>query len=194
MSVIAFSPAIGPVPLSCVLSEKHLSEIELTENPIETGAKVNDHATVKSKKVSFDVADENAASTFNALVRFQESRVPFVLVTGLTVYDNMLIKSIDADRDETFSRVLRAKIDIQEAVIVSTATAAVNESAAPTPRGKAGGKKSTSAASPSKSASKDAVTADRATGTVSRGDSPTKSVPASSNKSILSSLGGGNAS
>ena len=60
MTVIAFSRAIGPVPINCILSEKHTSEVEITGNPIETGAEVNDHAYVKPKKVILEVADRNA--------------------------------------------------------------------------------------------------------------------------------------
>ena len=191
MPVIAFSSAIGPVRLDCTVSEKHTSTIEITENPIETGAKINDHAYIEPKRVSLDVADQGGALTFQALVRFQETRVPFTLVTGLNVYRNMLIKSIDADRDATFSKVLRARIDLQEALIVSTATAAVDgNEASQTSKGAAGGKKSTSAASPSKSLAKGRVTAARATGTVVRGDSPTATVPAAKQSSILKSVFG----
>ena len=44
MSVIAFSSTIGPIPIDCVLLEKNITEIDITENPIETGAMVHDHA------------------------------------------------------------------------------------------------------------------------------------------------------
>lgn len=165
MSVIAFSRAIGPVPIACVLSEKHISQIEISEIPIETGARITDHAYIMPKKVTLDIADANAAATFAALVRFQESRVPFILVTGLTVYRDMLIKSIDADRDAKTSRILSAKVECQEAIIVGTAyTGSEGES------GKAGGTKSTRAAKPSAGNTGDANTANRAAGPVQRGD------------------------
>ncbi len=156
MSVIAFSRAIGPVPISCVLREKHESQIEISEIPIETGAKITDHAYVMPKKVMLEIADANATATFSALVRFQESRVPFTLVTGLTVYRDMLIKSIEADRDSSKSTILSAKVEIQEAIIVNTAYAASSGKG-----GKAGA---------TKAGAKDAKTADRASGTVTKGD------------------------
>src|SRR5690606_24150404 len=145
MSVIAFSSAIGPVPISCVLAEKHVSEIEISEIPIETGAKISDHAYVMPKKVRLEIADANAAATFASLVRFQESRVPFVLVTGLSVYRDMLIRSIEADRDAKTSRVLSAKVECQEVIIVGTAYTA---SEGGSKSGKAGGSKSSKAAKP----------------------------------------------
>lgn len=171
MSVIAFSSVIGPVPISCILTEKHESGLEITLNPVEFGADITDHAYVRPKRVTLDIADAGAALTYNDLVRFQESRVPFTLVTGLSLYRNMLIKSLDADRDASFSRVLRCKVELQEIIIVDTAYAAADGSDAPQ-AGKPGGEKSTQAARPTKGRAGDAATADRASGTVQRGDAP----------------------
>jgi hypothetical protein len=187
-SIFAFSTAIGPVPIDCVLREKHSSTIEITEIPIETGAKVTDHAVVNPKKLSLEVADGQATASFNALVRFQESRVPFTVVSGLKVYTNMLIKSIDADRDASFSRVLRAMVDLQEVIIVGTSYAAdPGGSGGSTPRGNAGGRKSTRAAPPSSERAKDAATANRSSGTVQRGDAGVSSA-APADQSFLSSF------
>lgn len=185
MSVIAFSPNVGPIRFDCVISEDHVSEIEITGNPIETGAEVNDHAYVKPKQVTLDVADNNAALIYNALVRFQETRIPFFMITGLTLYKNMLIQSIDAKRDKTTSRILRATIVLREVIIVSTGTAPAGSSGSGT-QSRAGGSNSRGARTPSREASTNPVTADRAGGTVSRGDTPSVSVPPAQNRSILS--------
>lgn len=181
MTAIIFSRRIGPVPIDCVVSERHTSEIEITGNPIETGAEVNDHAYVMPKRVTLDVVHGDVAATYAALVRFQEARIPFVLVTGLTAYPNMLIKAVNADRDRSFSRVLRATIDLQEVIIVSTAYAAAT---GPRSGGQPGGANSTGAAPPAASATSDPATASRATGTVQRGDVPTTSVPAPRQQSL----------
>lgn len=186
MSVIAFSSAIGPVGIDCVITERHSSELDITEIPIETGAKITDHAIIIPKRLTLDVADSGAAATYAALVAFQESRIPFSLVTGLTIYNNMLIKRIDADRDATFSRILRCRCDLQEVIIVSTTYAASPDGDATGTRGKAGGTKSTRAAPPASERSGDAVTGDRSTGTVQRGDAAVTTAPADS--SILRSV------
>lgn len=191
MSVIAFSSAIGPVPIECFISERHSSELDITEIPIETGAKVTDHAVIVPKRLTLDVADAGAAATFAALVAFQETRVPFTLVTGLTIYNNMLIKRIDADRNATFSRILRCRCDLQEVIIVSTSYAADPEGDSTGERGKAGGKKSTRAAPPSIERSGDAATADRATATQQRGDAGVTTAPA--NQTFLKAITGGSA-
>lgn len=188
-SIFAFSTAIGPVAIDCVMTEKHSAELDITEIPIETGAKVTDHAVVMPKKLGLDIANDAATATFNALVRFQESRVPFSIVSGLKVYSNMLIKRIDAERDATFSRVLRAKVDLQEIIIVSTAYAADPDGTTSGQRGAAAGTKSTRAAPPSAERAKDTATANRASGTVQRGDAGVTAA-STADQSYLSSFFG----
>lgn len=188
MAAIAFSRAIGPVPISCVIREQPRSELEITEIPIETGAAVTDHAYPTPKKVTLEVADEGAAATFAALVRFQESRVPFTLVTGLSVFRNMLIKKIEGDRDKDSSRILKATIDLQEVIIVDTAYATADPDGRAPGAGNPGGDKSTRAARPTSSRAGDPATANRAAGTVHSGDNATK--PVSNGTSILNRVFG----
>lgn len=183
MSVIAFSRAIGPIPINCILSEDHTSEIEITGNPIETGAEVNDHAYIKPNQVVLEIADRNAAAMYNTLKRFQESRVPFYLVTGLSVYEDMLIASIDATRDKTNSTILRATVVCRQVIIVSTGSTTgdgENQSS-----GKPGGKKSTKASKPTSQSATNSVTADKAASTVQTGDNPTSTVAPAKTQSIL---------
>ena len=192
MTIIAFSRAVGPIPLNCIISEQHTSEVEITGNPIETGAEVNDHAYVKPKKVILEVADRNAAALYNALVRFQESRVPFYLVTGLSVYKDMLIQAIDATRDKTHSTILKATVSLQQVIIVSTGSAPGGSD--PQPSGKPGGAESTGAARPSAQAANNPVTADRTASTVQAGDNLTNSVAPAKSRSLLSQAFGGGSS
>lgn len=184
MPAIAFSRTIGPVPIDCVVSERHTSEIAITEIPIEDGARITDHAFVLPKKVTLDIANDNAAAAFNALVAFQESRVPFVMVTGLKVYTNMLIKNLSAERDATFSSILRCTCDLQEILIVSTAYAADT-----TGTGDPNSTSSTSSNVNSQAAT-DSATADRTAGTTLRGDSATSTVPSGNDSSILKQISG----
>ena len=185
---ILFSGLIGPIPVSVIVRESHQSNLGITELPIETGAKITDHAYVEPKRISLEFADAYAAATYNALVRFQESRVPFTFVSGLFVYNNMLIKSLSADRDFAFSSVLNGKAELQEIIIVSTSYTAAEGGDSPTQSGKPGGEKSTKAARPLTERSGDAVTGDRAAATTLRGDAVTRTVPAAENRSILSSV------
>lgn len=192
---ILFSSKIGPVKIDVVISEDHHNELGITANPIETGAEVNDHAYVKQKQVKLAIGSYNAVATYNALVQFQESRVPFVLVTGLSVFKNMLIRSMDMTRDKDFSTVLNGTVDLYEIIIVDTAYASGNADSDEVAKqtGKPGGEKSTRAARPIKERAggidpnDKQINQSRQTGTLNRGDVVTKPiVPV--NKSILSRL------
>jgi hypothetical protein len=196
MPAILFSGAIGPVLVSVIISEGHQSSLGITENPIETGAKVTDHAYVMPKKLTLEFADANAAATYNALVRFQESRQPFTVVSGLYLYRNMLIKDLSADRDKQFASVLSGRCELQEIIIVSTAYAvsqggsdgaATGQGSAANPASGAQGK----AATPSSSTTTPGPTADRASGTVVRGDVPGSTIAPARNQSILHGMFGG---
>lgn len=196
MSVIAFSSIIGPVPIGCVISESHSSTIEITGNPIETGAEVNDHAYVKPKEVTLDIADANAALTYNAIVAFQESRVPFYLITGLKLYKNMLVQAIDAYRDKDNYAVLKATVYLREVIIVSTSTSSSSQSSGGSgasgggKKAQPGGTKSRKSVTPSKASSANPSTANRASGTVTRGDTPARATPPAKSQSLAKSLFG----
>lgn len=181
MAVILFSGAIGPVAVDVVMREVHETRLGITEQPIETGAKITDHAYVEPKKLMFEFADGNAVSTFNALVQFQEAREPFTVVSGLYVYTNMLIANLSAERDATYSRILKGKAEMQEVIIVSTAYASSEgESGSARSKGKKGGKKSTQSGKPAKSSTTGSATQDRASSTSMRGDVNSSTVQNSS--------------
>lgn len=191
MPIIAFSSTIGPVPIDCVVSENHTSTLDVTSIAVESGAKITDHAVVQPKSVSLEIADRGAAATYAALVAFQESRVPFTLVTGLSIYRNMLIKSVGVPkRDRTNAHILSCKVDLTEAIIVDTAYAADPEGDATGQRGAAGGKNSTRAAAPAPERAKDSVTADRASGTGQRGDSGVRTASPADAVAVKSANGG----
>lgn len=141
---------------------------------------------MEPKRLTLEIGDENAALTYAALIRLQESRVPFTIVSGLKIYKNMLIKSITADRDAKFANVLSGTVDLQEAIIVSTAYVSTEGEANDAKSdGKPGGEKSTRAARPTSERAGDKVTGDRAAGTTMRGDIAEQSVTGPENRSIM---------
>ncbi len=174
MSIIFYNSAIGPIPVSVIMKERHSSSIGITELPIETGAKITDHSYVEPKKLELEFVDENAALTYMALVRFQESRVPFNIISGLYIYKSMLIKDIHAERDYQTSCILSGSALLQEVILVRTAKTKSEEGDK-----KAAGNGDT----------KDKTTKDRTDGPASRGDQPTKP-NRSIVKTIISGSGG----
>jgi hypothetical protein len=129
MSFVALSRFIGPVPLDVVMRETHESDLAITTNPVEFGADVADHAYLEPKRLVLEAIagsrGGNAASiaaAFQALTRLQETRMPFDIVTGVTLYRNMLIERLTVTRDSFFSRVLLFTAELREVIIVDTET------------------------------------------------------------------------
>ena len=108
----------------------HSIELEVTENPIETGAAVVDHAYVKPAQVTMKVMMSDvhqslypgqftgtrfrSTNAWHVLKKLQGDRIPFNIFTRLGLYENMLITSLQAsDTADTF-RALSATVTLRE--------------------------------------------------------------------------------
>lgn len=122
MSCILVSRSIGGVFIDVVISEEHESEMSIAEHPVEKGAKISDHAWRERRYVKLEgVVDQSRAmSAYRQLLDAQERAEPFSLVTGLMVYENMLIERITATRDKDHARVLKFEAECREVIIVNT--------------------------------------------------------------------------
>lgn len=117
-----FGRSIGAVPIDVVISEKHTSSLEVAEHPIEGGGLISDHAWRKPRKVTIEgaIASMPAMSAWEALLAVQEAREPIDIVTGLKLYDSMVIKELTAERDQKTSRILSFTAELQEVIIVQS--------------------------------------------------------------------------
>lgn len=191
MTAIAFSPAVGPVPIDCIVKLSQEQSLEITQIPVEAGATITDHALLLPRRVELEVFDEDAAATWAALAALQESRVPFTIVTGLAVFSNMLIEANIAERTAHTSHVFDGKILLQEIIQVSQSTSSSPAQASTGPQGAAagiggssldlsiglpGGLGSVVAAVPVPDIVSDIAVAARAATTIVRGPSPVSSI------------------
>lgn len=174
MSTVIIVPRkIGPVPITAFLYEQHRSEATVTENPIEDGSSVNDHMYVEAKGLTLEIADEKATDAFIALVELQKEREPFDLVTGLTVYKNLVIKAVVADRERSTSKILRATVELGEVIIVGTQSSLeTNFDELP----------------PTTGPSRDPIVFDQTAPSVQRGDAQTTEVDEGESESILAGV------
>lgn len=181
--VVALPRSLGPVPLDVVAREYHESRLSITTNPVEAGADITDHAYLEPKRLTIEpviggwgdgvtngFGSTRPAAAFEMILALQETREPFDVVTGLTLYQNMLIDSVVVDRVPENSRVLWFVVDLAEVIIVDTET---------TPASADGG--DASRGSRQSGVGKDRLasgaTTDRASPTVDRGNTATPTVP-----------------
>lgn len=175
MSCILLSRDIGGVFIDVVVSEQHTSEMEIAKHPIERGAEVSDHAWRKGRAVVIEgvVAESRAFDAFSRLHALQDKQALFTLVTGLKVYQNMLCKSIEAERSEDYSRVLKFSASCEEIILVDTQTSRGSGSSAGAGKGNATAGKSSDV---------------RASTTVNRGSVPASPASAPTTESFFKSI------
>lgn len=179
MSLFALSRTIGPIPVDVIVREQHESDITITTNPVEFGAAVSDHAYVEPKKLMLDavmasrVGPAAVGAAYQSLLRLQELREPFDVITGLTLYRNMLIERLTVNRDSRMATVLYFTAELREVIIVDTETTE-GEGKSEDPQKAQGQKGKTNQSGLSKNKSTDANSQARTTATTESGNNVTK--------------------
>lgn len=115
-------------------------ETEVTDNPVETGISITDHAFDKPIKLTITAGvSDNAppgkdsdifASTGTSrsmaayawLDQVRRAHEPFSVQTGLALHQSMLITALRTKQDKDTSRVLKFTVELREIVYVSTQT------------------------------------------------------------------------
>ena len=125
------------------LDVSHTYELGITDNQVESGASVVDHAYIKPVTLEMtvlvsDVHDSivpgqfsegwrRHTSAWQILKRIQSDRIPVSVFTKLGLYDNMLIESLTAtDNAETLS-TLKAEVKLREVPVATLKTVKVSQ-------------------------------------------------------------------
>jgi len=148
--------AIGGIQLDAVISESHVNEVSLTNNPVEFGAEITDNAVVQPKQINIlaEVSDtplgvaalgqivdlvtglfgtstiENITrsnAAYNAVIQLQEEREPIEIQTKLRLYTDMVITKVTTIQDKDTSRIVRMSIDLQQVIITQSEIVQLSE-------------------------------------------------------------------
>lgn len=134
---IAIIRSMGGLVFDAVFEETHEADLEVTDNPVETGVVVSDHAFMKPLrvKIAAGVSDTPLATStddpfasdtgrsrraFELLTELQKKAEPFDLQTGLKLYENMVCTSIRTSQDKDSSGALLFTAELREVIIVYT--------------------------------------------------------------------------
>ncbi len=106
------------------------SELEITENPVETGTAIADHAYVKPVQIDMNIVMSDvhkslvaeqftggwsrSVKAFELLTKMQTDRIPVSVLTRVGLYENMLIKRIVSNDDAKTYRGLNAQVSLVE--------------------------------------------------------------------------------
>lgn len=122
---------IGLLTVDVTLEESHELGAELTDWPIEGGALITDHVRLQPRSltvrgfvsdtplnaVGLSLGRSRAASAFFILETMWQARIPFVVVSQLRVYRNMIIDSLVVPKQR--EEALRFTCTMREVTIVS---------------------------------------------------------------------------
>lgn len=143
-SLIYCKTNIGGYFFDGIMNINHTRELEITENPVETGASIVDHSYVKPTTIMMDVlmsdvhrsiypgqfdgAKSRSLAAWDVLKKIQSSRIPCSVFTPLGLYNNMLVSSIEATEDASTVHALSAKVTLREIPIARVKTVKISSS------------------------------------------------------------------
>lgn len=143
---------IGGFVIDATVQEIHNTQIEVTDNPVDEGVVVSDHAENKPDTVTMDCVisdtplgfafvqsvknikttvesylgkDKRSLDFYNRFVQMAKKREPIDVVTTLKKYSNMLITSISVPRTADTGGGLIFTVELREVRIVSSQTGVV---------------------------------------------------------------------
>ena len=141
-SLIYCKTNIGGYFFDGIMNINHTRELEITENPVETGASIVDHSYVKPATITMDVlmsdvhrsiypgqfdgAKSRSLAAWDVLNKIQSSRIPCSVFTPLGLYNNMLVSSIEATEDASTVHALSAKVTLREIPIARVKTVKIS--------------------------------------------------------------------
>ena len=128
-------PQLGDLVADVWVDERHRRELEATQNPVEFGSPITDHAFVKARKLSVTFAVSNTHlvdnPTFSDTDRVEEARQTLyqlqdsrTLLTVKTItggeYNNCLLTGIGWTTDVKNPYAVQFDLDLEEILIVTT--------------------------------------------------------------------------
>ncbi len=151
---IRIKRSLGGIQLDGIVEEAHQNTIRVTQNPVETGVDITDHAIVMPKKLNITamVTDTplgtaafaqiidtitglfgtstsanitRSQQAYNALVALQEAREPISITTRLVTYNDMLITDVSVSQDKDTSRSIVLNISTEQVIITESSIVSI---------------------------------------------------------------------
>lgn len=118
------------------------SELEVTENPVETGTAIADHSYVKPTEVTMQVIMSDvhqslvpgqftggwsrSVTAYKILKEIQTKRIPIAVLCRLGLFENMVIRRLQANDTADTYQALSATVTLVELPIVRIKTVEIS--------------------------------------------------------------------
>ena len=117
--------SVGIVTFDTMVSEEHRFTSRVTYFPIESGPIVSDHiikqpdvvilsGLISDTPLNIFAPFNRSVAAFNALIQMFERRQILDVITGIRVYKNMAITSLDVPRTVKTGQTLTFNIELQQ--------------------------------------------------------------------------------
>lgn len=130
---------IGGIVIDCFVRENHSSRVKITEFPIEIGVNISDHRIIQPRELEIigivsdippnflkltlpsfgSTTTTRSIGAYNQLSQLQIAGEPFNVLTGLRLYENVLIEELYVDRDKDTSGGLYFSCRMREMIIIT---------------------------------------------------------------------------
>lgn len=119
-------------------TEETTNKLTITKQPVQQGAMIGDHSFAEPVSFSCQIfySANNGKSlkeTYDKLLKLQNSRVPFEIITPKRTYSSMLMSALTQTTDKTTENCLSIRFSFEEIIIVSVNTVQVSRSAQKNP-------------------------------------------------------------
>ena len=153
---------IGGIDIQATLRETADDTLELTDQPVQTGASITDHSFVRPAQLVMECGWSNASDEallaavtsvltsgsllvsdyvsgiYSQLIQLQHSRQPFAVSTTIRLYPSMMLTSLALTRDAKTSQALMVRATMREVFFASTSSTTLPpQSAQANPEGSA---------------------------------------------------------
>lgn len=122
---------IGEVAIDVTLHEDHVYDTYVTDHPVEDGTVFTDHQVLLPVVLNIEGRVTDASITFlgipklskaneayRSLVELQTRRQPFTVVTGLNVYENMILQNVSFPRTARDGQSIRFHATLREIQVI----------------------------------------------------------------------------
>lgn len=124
---------VGVVTFDTMVSEEHKFTSRVTYYPIESGTIISDHiinqpdivilsGLVTDTPLNLFAPFNRSVSAFDSLLRLHRNREVVDVVTGIKIYKNMAITSLDVPRTIRTGQTLTFNIELQRIIFDDTVT------------------------------------------------------------------------
>ena len=120
------------IQADAVITERHIDNVEITDQPVEQGSLISDHAYrcpseltltyywAMASSMNVGASQSFLQMLYKSILAVQSSFSLLTVATGKRLYKNMLIKGIDVLTDKNNENILNMTINLKEIIIATT--------------------------------------------------------------------------